>query len=97
MKMIYTSRNQSEVGLLKTILEQEGIRCNFRNDAIHLSMPYMLPEVWVVNEADYAKAEALVASFQSDPEDEQDAWICKTCGETNEGQFGECWHCGSTP
>ena len=96
MKLFYTSRNHAEVGLLKTILEQEGIVCNLRNDALNLAMPYLLPELWVVNEADYDRAADLIVSFETGMQDQQVSWVCKQCGETNEGQFGECWHCSTT-
>ena len=49
------------------------------------------PEVWLTHEADRADAQALLEHLQNMP---QRRWLCG-CGETVEGGFEQCWHCGA--
>lgn len=50
------------------------------------------PELWVIEAADWARARALVDAELA-PADAT-PWTCPGCGETIEGQFAQCWHCG---
>ena len=70
MKKLFSSINVSEVGLLKTLLEQEGIACATRNEQLSLvagSVPFVecYPELWVVNDEDADRAQELIARWQS--------------------------------
>ncbi len=49
-----------------------------------------LPEVWISNPADEARARALLDTLQNRP---QHRWLC-VCGEVVEGGFDQCWACG---
>jgi hypothetical protein len=51
-----------------------------------------LPEVWVCDDADHARAEALLAEWRHLPERR---WACAQCGEIVEGPFEQCWNCGA--
>jgi len=47
-----------ELGLLKSLLDEVGIACEIRNEASYPNFPgaAFQPEIWVVEEKDYAKA-----------------------------------------
>jgi hypothetical protein len=51
-----------------------------------------LPEVWVEDEADHARAEALLEEWRHLPERR---WACPSCAEIVEGPFEQCWNCGA--
>ena len=99
MKKLFSSVNVAEIGLLKTLLEQEGIACATRNEQLSLTVgpvPFLenYPELWIVNDEDTDRAQELIAKWQSQEATQLEAWTCPHCNEQNEGQFGECWNCG---
>jgi hypothetical protein len=51
-----------------------------------------LPEVWVVDDADHARAGALLHELRHRPHRH---WLCHTCGESVDGPFEQCWNCGA--
>jgi len=100
MKRVYTSEVLAEVAHLRNLLEQRGIRCTIRNEQLTGALgdlPFLdcLPELWVLDDADLEPALAFVAR-QRAPAEPGPAWRCRGCGETNEGQFAACWHCGAS-
>lgn len=54
-----------------------------------------LPEVWLINEEDLVRAQAILAEISSSAEGEAKDWLCEGCGETNGANFGSCWNCSS--
>ncbi len=48
-----------------------------------------------VSQTHVEKSQAVLAAISSkdSPEPEGAPWICSTCGEESEAQFGECWSC----
>jgi hypothetical protein len=97
MKRVYRSDDRLLVGHLREVLAAQGIACVVRNDYLggavgELPPNECWPELWVVDSADWARAEALVAA-QLGPA-ATTPWICPGCGETVEGQFAQCWRCG---
>ena len=51
-----------------------------------------LPELWVHEAADHARAEALLRELRQRPHRH---WLCHGCGETVDGPFDQCWNCGA--
>ena len=51
-----------------------------------------LPEVWVDDAADHARALALLDEWRRRPERR---WACPRCHEIVEGPFDLCWNCGA--
>lgn len=51
-----------------------------------------LPEVWVDDDAQFARAEALFAEWRAQP---FVTWACPACHEIVEGPFEQCWNCGA--
>ncbi|MDQ3814614.1 MAG: DUF2007 domain-containing protein [Armatimonadota bacterium] len=100
MKKLLSSINIAEVGLLKTLLEAEGIACATRNEHLSIasgSVPFVecYPELWVLNDEDLATAQELLARWQNPASEQLASWVCPRCGEENEGQFAACWQCGT--
>jgi hypothetical protein len=58
MKILFSSPSEPEVGLLKSVLDEAGVACEIRNENTHPNLPgaAFQPEIWVVNEEDYAQA-----------------------------------------
>jgi hypothetical protein len=97
MKRVYGSDDRMLVGHLHEMLEAHGIASMVRNDYLgggagELPPNECWPELWVVETADWERAKALVETqlgpIMTTP------WTCPGCGETIEGQFAQCWHCG---
>jgi hypothetical protein len=96
MKLIYTHENRFLVGNAQNILEQAGIKVVWKNEyasgAIgELSAFDTWPELWVIEDADYGRAQDIIIhalSATNAPE-----WICSNCNETNDAAFEYCWNC----
>ncbi|GAB4113871.1 MAG: hypothetical protein Fur0014_16610 [Rubrivivax sp.] len=52
-----------------------------------------LPEVWVLDDAQWPAAQALLRELQAPAA--AAPWACRACGEVIEGAFGQCWNCGA--
>jgi hypothetical protein len=48
-----------------------------------------------VNDLDFDRAQQLLSDDVVD-ESPTEPWICRHCGEENEGQFAACWSCGTS-
>lgn len=51
-----------------------------------------LPEIWVLDPADHARATELLHALRHQP---HRRWLCRSCGELVEGPFEQCWNCGA--
>jgi rubrerythrin len=101
MKKVYENLEFAMVGHLKSILESKGIRCEIRNEggvSVAGEVPFtqVYPELWVLSNADVPQAKAFVEDYRKSLDNQPIApgWTCPSCGESVEGQFGECWNCG---
>jgi hypothetical protein len=104
MKKVYESMNFHKVGFRQSILQEAGIECLIRNEggaglAGEIPFTEVYPELWVVEDADEARALELLAAQRdalAAPVDLAD-WTCAQCGETVPGNFQTCWNCGAVP
>jgi Putative prokaryotic signal transducing protein len=105
MKKVYVATNPINAHLLKGILEGENIEAIVQGEFLwgargEISItPETSPSVWVVDDADYDHAIELINTFQTGDNDgnlDIIEWKCSKCGEANEGQFSECWQCGTS-
>lgn len=90
---------RSDAWLLRDRLQQEGIGVLLRNEELFAALgeiPFveLRPELWVVDDEVYPRAEHLLAAWQQETAAPGAAWSCPGCGERLEGQFGACWKCG---
>ena len=96
MKRVFSSFNLQLVHHQRNLLHTEGIEAVVRNEILSSGMGELPPaecqaELWVVNDQDAQRAEAiLLATGVSGPR-----WAC-ACGETLEPQFTQCWRCGAS-
>jgi len=98
MKRLVRNESLAFLGYMKNVLEQAGIACLLKNEQLAGGLgeiPFLecLPELWVVQDGELARAQALLADLQR-VEPGAAEWICALCGESNEGQFAACWQCG---
>ena len=96
---VYSAANISLVSMFKDILEQRGIKCWIRNEALSAGIGELPPiETWpqlCVEKDDYSEAKHIVEEALA-AKDTSIMWKCDSCGEVIEGQFTECWNCGKS-
>lgn len=100
MKKVYSRQDPLMIGHLKNVLESRGISCVIRNmylaaAAGELPPIECWPELWVVDDARYSEAQAVLKETLAPLEIVKRPWKCAKCGEEIEGQFAECWNCGN--
>jgi len=98
MKLVYTAPNSLMVDHLKLVLDSAGIDSvvehRFLSSASGvLPAQETWPELWVLDDSDEPRAQALVADAAARGEVPQH--VCLACGERLAEQFGTCWHCGA--
>ncbi len=96
MRRVFSSFNLAAVHHAKNVLEAAGIAAAVRNEFLSSAMGELPPaecqaELWVMNDADAARAEALLRA----PPLGGASWLCRRCGERSEPQFTHCWRCGA--
>lgn len=97
MKKVTSSHSIVTINHYKNVLESEGIPCLVKNDILtgiagEMPLTEIWPELWVINDIDFDRAEQLIAEDIAD-ESPSAPWHCRNCGEENEGQFAACWNC----
>jgi hypothetical protein len=98
MKLLFSSASQAEVGLLKGLLDAAAIRSEIRNhsaQAAYYPGAEFYPELWVLNDEQFARATELRDAWRTAPSGGGRAWLCPGCGEQMEAQFMTCWKCGA--
>lgn len=96
MNKVFTADNIVEVGLMRSLLEQNGISSELRNhhtSSLLGEVPYtsVWPEIWVELD-DFSRAAELVAEVNRDAAVGPD-WACENCKEMNPANFDICWQC----
>jgi hypothetical protein len=97
MKRVFVGETLADVGLLKQLLEHEGLDCYVRNEQLGGALgevPFLecMPELWVLRNDDAERATALIAAAQAPVA--ANPWTCASCGERHEAQYAACWRCG---
>jgi hypothetical protein len=101
MKRVYSGKDPLMIGHLKNVLETFGIECVTRkfdlaSAAGELPLIECWPELWVVEDAKRAEAEAILRKTLAPLKSVKKPWQCDRCDEEIEGQFSECWRCGQS-
>ncbi len=97
MKQVLALPETAELELLKNMLKEAGIPCEFRNEQLSQALP-ATPfniELWVSNDIDFPRAEALCQGWLHPPGGEKGSWECAQCGQRLRSQFDSCWKCGA--
>ena len=101
MKQLHAARHAVEAHLIRGFLLSHGISAEVRGEFLTSGwgeLPVDVCSVWVTDDAQYAAASDLLADFLSGRFARMfsgERWTCAGCGERLEGQFTQCWSCGS--
>jgi hypothetical protein len=89
------------VGHYQSVLEANDISTFLKNQfgtsgAGELPFVEVIPQLWILNEADLDRAASLIKELQ-DPENRQTLtpWICPQCKTPQEAAFTHCWSCST--
>jgi hypothetical protein len=99
MKRLCRAASLPDAHILRGVLEQSGIEAHVFNENAQsgvgqLPVTEALPEVWVADERDLARAQQVIREFESAPRVTASA-ACSRCGEDNPANFQVCWNCGA--
>ena len=94
MVRIHSSFNSAEVHNLRGALQSHGIQCEIRGEfrsplAGKIPMVDAMVELWVLEEQEELARRIITRSAS----DQSESWTCGQCGESVDGQFGQCWNC----
>jgi hypothetical protein len=100
MKRVYVASDLIDAQLLADSLTGERIDTHlFNANAVGAmgDIPFAntWPEVWIANDRDSARAEAVVLAH-STRRVAAGSLCCAACGEDNPSTFDTCWRCGGT-
>ena len=96
MKRVFSSFDRIAVHHARNLLEAAGIGAEVRREMLSSAMGEIPPaecqaEVWVLRDADVARAEEVLRRPPVSGPD----WKCAGCGEILAAQFSQCWKCGT--
>jgi len=89
------------VGHYQSVLESNDIATFMKNQfgtsgAGELPFVEVVPQLWVLNEADVERAKALIEELHNPDNNQQlKAWVCPKCGTAQEAAFTHCWKCSA--
>ena len=89
------------VGHYQSVLESNDIATFMKNQfgtsgAGELPFVEVIPQLWVLNEADFDRAATLIDELQdSEKHAAQVRWVCPQCGTPQEAAFTHCWSCST--
>ena len=101
MKKLHAARHAVEAHLVCGFLGSHGVDAQVRGEFLTSAwgeLPTDVCSVWVKDDAQFALADELLQSFLKGSYARQfgaNRWTCGGCGESLEGQFTECWNCGT--
>lgn len=89
------------VGHYQSILESHDIATFMKNQfgtsgAGELPFVEVIPQLFILNEADADRAKALIKELHQ-PEDTRQVqdWVCSSCNTSQEAAFTHCWKCST--
>ncbi len=101
MERFYTALNRFDAYLLLHRLQHAGIRAHVFNEHVssivgEVPPDVAQPQVWLVNERDRPRAEAVLAALARERGQSGGSVFCRSCHEENPANFELCWHCGAS-
>lgn len=101
MKKLYSAQDPLMIAHLKNVLEASGIECVVKNTYLSSAAGEIppiecWPELWVIKDAKYAQARKVLGRTLTPLRSVSKPWSCVKCGKEVEGQFSECWNCGTS-
>ena len=101
MKKVYSAPNITLVGLVKDVLDSNGIATVVKNQFLSAATGELppiecWPELWITDDSRYEECRHLVEEILRADNTQLDSWQCPRCREELEGQFSQCWRCGAS-
>jgi len=102
MKKVFSSQDRLMTGHIRNLIENEDIRCIVKNEHLSSILGEIPPiecwaEVWIIDDTQNERAVEIVEKALASHDTLQEpSWICSKCSEELEGQFTECWNCGTS-
>jgi hypothetical protein len=98
MKKVFEDFDIALVGHFQSVLEAHGIDTFMKNrfgtgGTGELPFVEVVPQLWVLNDADAPRAKALIAELQAEKPPAGESWTCSKCGTPQEAAFTHCWKC----
>jgi hypothetical protein len=99
MKRLCRALNLPDAHILRGLFEQAGIEVHVFNEnaqsgAGQLPVSEVYPEIWLADERDMARAQALLEEFETAPR-VTGTLRCLACEEENPANFQLCWNCNA--
>lgn len=101
MQQLYQAADRIEAQLLRALLERHRIEARVFGDYLSGAAGELpadiYPSVWVIEDRDLARAQALLKEWlaENQARAEASSWVCRGCGELVDGSFDLCWRCGT--
>ncbi|MDM0044648.1 DUF2007 domain-containing protein [Variovorax dokdonensis] len=97
MRRLAQAPNLAIATLWANVLRHEGIEATVQREFLaaaagELPPDQCLPEIWLIDDAQFDRADRLLSELRNRP---RRRWHCQACGELVEGGFEECWRCGA--
>lgn len=98
MRKAYSANNLIEAQMILQLLEQAYIPAKLMNTYLQgglgeIPFTHAYPEVWVVRDEDFDKAQIIIDNYEHVPIDLTHI-SCPNCSELNPSNFELCWNCG---
>jgi ribosomal protein L40E len=98
MQRFFVASHRVEAYLLVDRLAHAGIKAHVFNEHVSsivgdVPPDVALPQVWLDDDADRARAESVLREYQAERSRAGSA-VCSKCGEENPATFELCWKCG---
>lgn len=99
MKKVCSAANLMEAQIMLDLLGHANIEARLFNQHAQgglgdIPFTHAYPEVWVMDDSDLARGQAIVRSYENTPV-ETGVVFCRACGEGNPRNFQLCWQCGA--
>jgi hypothetical protein len=99
MKRLCRASSLPDAHILRGLFEQSGIVVHVFNENAQsgvgqLPVSDAQPELWLDDERDLSRAQALLREFEAAPR-VTESLRCERCAEDNPSNFQVCWHCGA--
>ena len=101
MQRFYTALNRFDAYLVLHRLQHAGIGAHVFNEHVssivgEVPPDVAQPQVWLANERDRPRAEAVLAALARERGQSRASVFCRSCHEENPANFELCWHCGAS-
>jgi hypothetical protein len=99
MRRLYEAADRIEAQRLVDHLRDQRIPAvllgDYLSGAVGELPATIFPTVWILEDGQWERAQALLGEFLTPSEAQGKPWLCPKCGETVEAGFEVCWNCGT--